>query len=99
MTGQKFRFTSEIFLWKEDSPWHFIALPEDITDDIEDSVSRRGGFGSISVHVTLGTSTWSTSLFPDSRRKTFILPIKKEIRRAEQVAAGDRVTIELAIAT
>jgi len=99
MIGQKFRFTSEIFLWKEDSPWHFIALPEDITDDIEDSVSLRGGFGSISVHVTLGTSNWSTSLFPDSRRKAFILPIKKEIRRAEQVAAGDRVTIELAIAT
>ena len=72
-------------------------MPVDIADDIEDSVTLRGGFGSIKVLVTIGNTTWNTSLFPDSKRKTFILPVKKEVRRAENLAEGDRPVIYLVI--
>ena len=60
-------------------------------------MTLRGGFGSIKVLVTIGNTTWNTSLFPDSKRKTFILPVKKEVRRAENLAEGDRPVIYLVI--
>ena len=97
MSLLEFRFKSEIFLWSGDSAWHFIALPADIADDIEDSATLRAGFGSIKVQVTIGGSSWNTSIFPDSKRKTFILPVKKEVRRAENLTEGDRPVIQLVI--
>ena len=97
MNSLEFSFESEIFLWGGDSAWHFVALPVDIADDIEDSVTLRGGFGSIKVLVTIGNTTWNTSLFPDNKRKTFILPVKKEVRRAENLTEGASPKIYLVI--
>jgi hypothetical protein len=97
MSSLNFTFHTEIFRWGGDSAWHFIAVPADIADDIEDSATLRGGFGSIKVLVTIGNTTWNTSLFPDSKRKTFILPVKKEVRRAENLTEGDSPKIYLVI--
>lgn len=95
MSSLNFTFHAEIFLWSGDSAWHFMALPTDIADEIEDSATLRGGFGSIKVLVTIGDSSWNTSIFPDRKRKTFILPIKREIRRAENLTEGDRPLVDL----
>ncbi|MGO1341196.1 MAG: DUF1905 domain-containing protein [Cellulosimicrobium funkei] len=43
--------------------------------------------------MTLGAQRWSTSVFPDAQRKTFVVPIKAAVRRAEGVDVGDRVRI------
>lgn len=51
------------------------------------------GFGSVKVEVTLGESRWSTSVFPDAERKTFVLPVKAAVRRREGVDVGDTVRI------
>ncbi|WP_257792107.1 DUF1905 domain-containing protein [Marisediminicola antarctica] len=53
----------------------------------------RPGFGSIRVSVTLGGSTWLTSIFPDSKSGTFLLPVKGSIRARERVAPGDVVGV------
>ena len=49
------------------------------------------------VRVTLGGSMWTTSIFLDSARGTYVLPIKRAIRKAEALDAGDiaTVTVEL----
>ncbi|GAB3141034.1 hypothetical protein GCM10027057_24090 [Marisediminicola antarctica] len=43
--------------------------------------------------VTLGGSTWLTSIFPDSKSGTFLLPVKGSIRARERVAPGDVVGV------
>ena len=57
----------------------------------------RRGFGSVRVRVTLGGSTWTTSIFPDSARDCYVLPIKRAVRNAETLGAGDiaKVAVEL----
>jgi hypothetical protein len=47
------------------------------------------------VTAQLGTTTWTTSLFPKNGR--YLIPIKKIVQTAEQVTAGDVVTIQLTI--
>ncbi|MEK9860644.1 MAG: DUF1905 domain-containing protein [Alphaproteobacteria bacterium] len=48
--------------------------------------------------VRIGASAWKTSIFPDSGSGSFVLPIKKEIRKAEGLAAGDRARVHLELA-
>ena len=89
-------FDAEVWLYEGDAAWHFVTLPEDVSDDIEArTTGPRRGFGSVRVRVTIGTTNWSTSIFPDSKRGAYLLPVKKEVRRREGVTAGDRVAVTL----
>jgi len=48
----------------------------DVVDEIGDLMEgRTEGFGSVPVHVALGATQWSTSLFPDKQRGTYVLPV------------------------
>ena len=94
----EFTFDSSLWRWEGEAAWHFISLPEDVADEIEDSPTQRGGFGSVRVHARIGQTSWSTSVFPDRGRGTFILPVKKQVREREGLSAGDVVRVELAIA-
>jgi len=93
-------FDAELYFWHktgddEPSSWVFVALPQDTSDAVDDATSVTGGFGSVKVNVTLGASTWSTSLFPSKERETYVLPVKKAIRAAERVEVGDTASFEI----
>jgi hypothetical protein len=67
---------------------------------VHSSVDRRfygRGFGSVRVSVTVGSTTWQTSVFPDSKTGTFVLPLKKSVRTAEHLKAGASVEAQLEI--
>ncbi|MBF6464783.1 DUF1905 domain-containing protein [Nocardia beijingensis] len=99
MSGSRYSFTAEVWEHKGDAAWHFVSLPEDVADDIEERYAHRsGGFGAVRVHVVVGDSSWSTSLFPDKSRATYVLPMKKAIRVAEGLEAGSTALIELTVA-
>ena len=91
------RFEAELWLWKDDAAWHFVSLPDSVADEIDEQAGPRRGFGSVPVQVTIGSSTWSTSVFPDSKRATYLLPVKKQVRNREGVGAGDVVTVQLSV--
>lgn len=98
MAPASFRFTAEV--WEHDghAAWHFVSLPEDVADDIEERFGHDAkGFGSIRVEVTIGATTWSTSLFPDSTRRTYVLPVKKAVRVAEDLEAGSTADVSLVV--
>lgn len=95
-----FTFSGTVWLWQGDSAWHFVSLPENISDEIADLMEGRlRGFGSVRVEVTSKGTTWSTSIFPDTKRGTYILPLKKQVRRELDVSEGSRVTLTLHVVT
>ena len=74
-----------------------IAAPE-IGNDIADvTAGIRAGFGSVRVAATVGTTSWRTSIFPDSKTGTYLLPVKKEVRDAEKLETGDEVWVQVQI--
>jgi hypothetical protein len=93
-------FDAELWTWdarKADS-WVFVSLPADASEEIRELADGpRRGFGAVRVRVTVGDSTWSTSIFPDSASGCYVLPIKRQVRKAEDLEAGDvtSVTVEL----
>ena len=91
-----YRFDAELWEYTGQGAWVFLTVPADLTADIA-AIPRapRPGFGSIRVSVTLGGSTWLTSIFPDSKSGTFMLPVKKAVRAREGVEPGDLVAVAL----
>jgi hypothetical protein len=94
-------FTAQLWLWDARSAqsWTFVTLPESISDAIADLVrpGPRTGFGSVRVRVTVGSMTWSTSVFPDSKRGAYVLPIKKAVRTSAGIKVGDEVGVHLEV--
>jgi hypothetical protein len=91
-----FTFKSTIYLWKVDSAWHFLNLNERDSEEIREiSAPLRRGFGSVRVDVTIGKTSWRTSIFPDSGVGAYILPIKAAVRKAEGLSVGSKVTVKL----
>lgn len=97
MSSGGYRFASELWLWDGDKgSWHFLTLPAEVSDDIEArTADQHRGFGSVRVRVTIGATTWATSVFPDTKRGAYVLPVKKDVRRAEAIDTGDRVDVSL----
>ncbi len=101
-TGQ-FKFKSKIWLWNiEKGSWHFVTIPEDISNEIYfaqklKNMGQKRGFGSIKVEVLIGNSKFNTSIFPNSKDKTYVLPLKAIIRKAENLNAGDEINVEIKI--
>jgi hypothetical protein len=91
-------FTAELWQHDGDGGWHFVTLPLDVADEIHEEVPRRGGFGSVRVTAVVGESRWATSLFPESRSRSFVLPVKQQVRRANDLLPGDPVTVRITVA-
>ncbi|MEV6344251.1 DUF1905 domain-containing protein [Actinoplanes sp. NPDC051851] len=93
-------FAAELWVWeaRREESWTFVSLPVGVSEEIRERTGgMRRGFGSVRVRVRVGTSSWNTSIFPDSGRGAFVLPIKKSVRRAERLDAGDTATVELEV--
>lgn len=89
-------FTAELWEWSSKASWFFVTVPVDISDEIAARMEGfERGFGSVRVRVRVGGSEWATSVFPDSTRQAYVLPVKKAVRVAESIAPGDAVTVHL----
>jgi len=92
-------FSGELWEVEEKGGWHFVTLPKDDAEQIKFFTSdARGGFGSVKVTVTIGETAWETSIFPDSKRDSYLLPVKADVRKKENLQAGDVVALKLTVA-
>ena len=93
-----FTFTAKVWLFSsEKSSWHFVTMPQDQSDEIKFFSESTIGFGSKRVKVTIGDSTWKTSLFPSKELAAYVLPIKANIRKAENIKLQDEITVSLEV--
>ena len=93
-----YEFEAELWEWGGKASWCFASLPEPVADEIDGRFGHlAAGFGSFKVEVAIGATTWRTSVFPDAKRGTLILPVKKDVRRREGVDYGDTVTVALRV--
>lgn len=105
--ASNWQVTTTVLVWhgKADSPdtastvaWHYLAITGDVVDAIRAAApGRKAAWGSVYVTVTLGGTSWNTSLFPSKDIGGYFLPLKLAVRKKEKVAEGDVVNITLAL--
>jgi len=91
-------FDAELWEWdaRRADSWIFVSLPADASDEIRDRAGGpRRGFGAVRVRVTVGGSTWQTSIFPDKASGCYVLPVKRAVRTAEALDTGDVATVRV----
>jgi len=90
--------TSLLWIWQCSEAadrWYFITVPEEQSDEIRaHAFGNPRGFRSVKVEARIDDVTWRTSVFP-LNSGGYLLPVKAEVRRKADLAAGDEVTIEL----
>jgi len=98
MRSKKYKFESEVWLYPgETAVWHFITVPKEASQKIKEKHGANArGFGSLPVEVTIGKTTWRTSIFP-SKNGVYILPLKANVRRSEGIFDGDNVVLALTV--
>ena len=74
--------------------WYFVSLAKDLGDTMKSEFGRNRGWGSVPVTVRVGTSTWATSIFPDTKTHTYLLPIRADIRKKQNILEDDVIEIE-----
>lgn len=91
-----FNFQSKLWLYPGKAGWHFFTLPKKLAKEINKHfyVSKKA-WGSIPLKVKINNTSWDTSIFPDKKSESFVLPIKKEIRLKEGLL--DNKTYDLSI--
>jgi hypothetical protein len=91
------RFSADLWRWEAQEAWFFVTVPADESALIRERPRPPRGFGSVRVRATIGSTTWQTSIFPDSTRGAYVLPVKKAVRRAEDLEEGDRAAVLLEV--
>lgn len=90
---------AKVWLYSGDkAAWHFLTLPKRVAKKLVASFKQpRRGWGSIPVIVAIGKSQWKTSVFPDSKTQSFVLPIKAKVRKAEGIEHGNTISFTIEV--
>jgi len=89
-------FTARLWEYDGQGAWHFVTVPRRESGELRAwTEGRRKVGGTARVAVRVGASRWQTSVFWDTKRQAFLLPVKAAMRAKEQLAAGMMVDVEL----
>src|SRR5687768_6212977 len=98
MTSAIYKLRSKILLYQGTTSWRFLVIPKKQAKEIKECFGKHSkAWGSIPVTVLIGKTEWKTSLFPDKKRQTYLLPLKLSVRKGEGIKEEDIVSFLLKI--
>ena len=98
MSKNHIKIIAKVWKYPGKAGWYFVTLPKRKSIEIEKIFGEfKRGWGSLKVHVTVGKTKWKTSIFPDRKIGSYLLPIKSIIREKEGIKINDRITLLLQI--
>lgn len=87
-----------MFEWRGPAPFYFARVTDEVAAEIKEVASIvTYGWGVIPATVTIGKTSYTTSLFP--KDGGYLVPLKDAVRKPEKIAVGDQlhITLELAV--
>lgn len=89
---QQFQFSGEIFQWRGPAPYYFVAVPKEESLELKAVSSGLSYYrGVIRIRARIGSTEWTTSLWPKDER--YVLPLRDSVRKPKGLTDGDVVTI------
>ncbi len=93
---ESYTFTASLWKYQGHASWYFFTVSQEVSQRIREHHHQHArGWGSLPVAVSLGTSSWETSLFPEGKSKCYLLPVKAAIRKAENLSVQEPRNITL----
>jgi hypothetical protein len=104
MDTDQIHHRAPMWRWSADgkTSWHFLTIDGTAGEALAATALMRRlelgkarGFGSVRVNARIGGTVWQTSVFPEKGGESWILPIKKAVRSAEDIGEGDEIDVSL----
>ncbi len=92
----KIKYSFSAKPWQHSSPggWHFISLPKNLAKEIRENLKwQEEGWGRLKAQAKINNSQWDTAIWFDTKMDTYLLPLKAEIRKKENIVAGKTVEV------
>ena len=90
----EFSFSNPLFEWRGPSPFYFVAIPQEVSDEIKLVAKELSyGWGVIPVTADIAGTIFTTSLFP--KDGAYLLPVKDAVRKATKISEGDLIAVAL----
>jgi hypothetical protein len=84
-------FTGEVIEWRGPAPYLFVAMTPEESEDLREAARGLIYWGQVPVHVTIGSTRFTTALFPRNGR--YLVPVKLAVQRAEAIGEGAIVEV------
>jgi len=82
----KYEFTAKVWQYSGPNGWYFVSLPTDMASEIRENLRwQEEGWGRMKATAEIGNSQWETAIWFDNKHKTYLLPLKVEIRKKEGI--------------
>lgn len=68
-----------------------MSLPQTVSARIRTAIVEKRPWGYVKVRATIGETSWQTGLWPQAKEGVYLLVIKADVRRKEDIREGDTV--------
>jgi hypothetical protein len=73
-------------------------VPKKIAAEIRATYAdEHRSWGSLPVQASVGGTSWKTSIFRDKKSDSYLIPLKADVRKKENIRVGDAILIQLSI--
>lgn len=91
--SRTYQFRSKVWVYPGMDAWRFVTISKKDSEAIKKKYGAGArGWGSLLVTATIGHTSWDTSIFPDSKSATYLLPLKRVVRTKEGIDDGDLIS-------
>lgn len=91
-TSIQYEFRAKPWQFTGPGSWYFVTVPIALSKEIRNAHKlEEEGWGRLKALARIGNSEWKTAIWFDTKRKAYLLPLKAEIRKKENIETGKTV--------
>jgi hypothetical protein len=90
-----FEFEGPVVEWRGPAPFYFLRIPEEESADIKLAARGVEYWGQVPVVVRIGSTTFTTALFPKDGR--YLIPLKAVVRKSAGIDMDEVLSVGLSV--
>jgi hypothetical protein len=92
--GIEYKFTDKPWAYSPGDSWRLVAMPQEMAKEIRDNLKfLEEGWGRMKATAKVGDTEWQTAIWFDTKHKTYLLPLKAEVRKKEKIGTDKDVEV------
>jgi hypothetical protein len=88
------QFSSKLWQVAESGGWYFVSLPKKLSEEIRINFkTEEEGWGRLRATAQIGNTTWKTAIWFDTKRNLYLLPVKADVRKKENLVIDKTINV------